>query len=76
MVNRVVRFVVPAAVLCLGVHEVQTAAQDRLTALRNDARAAELHPYDVPEILALPVEAGLAAYLSWVRAETRPEGAA
>src|SRR5262245_35586645 len=47
---------------------------DRIPALI--ARAAELHPYDVPEILALPVEAGLAAYLSWVRAETRPEGAA
>jgi periplasmic divalent cation tolerance protein len=40
------------------------------------ARAAELHPYDVPEILALPVEAGLAAYLGWVRAETHPEGGA
>ena len=47
---------------------------DRVPALI--ARAAELHPYEVPEILALPVEAGLAPYLSWVRAETRPEGAA
>jgi periplasmic divalent cation tolerance protein len=47
---------------------------DRVPALI--ARAAELHPYDVPEILALPVEAGLAAYLAWVREETRPEGAA
>lgn len=36
------------------------------------ARAAELHPYDVPELLALPVEAGLPAYLDWVRAETSP----
>lgn len=24
------------------------------------------HPYDVPEILALPVSAGLPAYLQWV----------
>lgn len=28
------------------------------------------HPYDVPELLALPVEGGLPAYLAWVRAET------
>jgi periplasmic divalent cation tolerance protein len=47
---------------------------DRVPALI--ARAAELHPYDVPEVLALPVEAGLAAYLAWVREQTRPEGAA
>jgi periplasmic divalent cation tolerance protein len=26
----------------------------------------ELHPYEVPEILALPVAAGLEAYLRWV----------
>ena len=26
----------------------------------------ELHPYDVPEIIALPVERGSAAYLGWV----------
>ena len=30
-------------------------------------RIRELHPYDVPEILAIPVEGGLDAYLSWVR---------
>lgn len=30
------------------------------------ARAAELHPYDVPELLVLPVVAGLPAYLAWV----------
>lgn len=27
------------------------------------------HPYDLPEILALPVADGLAGYLSWVRGE-------
>ena len=26
------------------------------------------HPYDNPEIIALPVTAGAAAYLRWVRA--------
>src|SRR5688500_17861170 len=35
------------------------------------ARARELHPYDVPELLALPVEAGLPAYLEWVGREAR-----
>jgi periplasmic divalent cation tolerance protein len=29
-----------------------------------------LHPYEVPELLALPVEDGLPAYLEWVRTET------
>jgi periplasmic divalent cation tolerance protein len=31
---------------------------------------AELHPYKVPELLALPVAAGLAKYLKWINAET------
>ena len=26
-----------------------------------------LHPYEVPELLALPIEAGSAAYLAWLR---------
>lgn len=29
----------------------------------------ELHPYDLPEIIALPVERGLENYLGWVEAE-------
>lgn len=32
-------------------------------------RLAEIHPYDVPEILVLPVELGHPAYLDWIRAE-------
>lgn len=31
-------------------------------------RVEELHPYDVPEALALPVSAGLEAYMKWVAA--------
>jgi len=27
------------------------------------------HPYEVPEVLALPVEAGSAAYLEWLAAQ-------
>lgn len=32
-------------------------------------RLVELHPYDVPEVLALPVVAGLPAYMEWVYGE-------
>lgn len=32
-------------------------------------RVAELHPYEVPEVLAFPAEAGLRAYGAWVAAE-------
>ena len=28
-----------------------------------------LHPYQVPEVLALPVEAGSASYLAWLAAQ-------
>ena len=31
-----------------------------------EAALKELHPYEVPEILALPVAAGLAGYLAWL----------
>jgi len=31
------------------------------------ARLLELHPYELPELIALPIEQGHAAYLDWVR---------
>lgn len=34
------------------------------------ARIEALHPYEVPEALMLPVEAGLAPYLAWVTANS------
>ena len=34
-----------------------------------EAALRELHPYEVPEIIALPLTAGLPAYLDWVGAE-------
>ena len=34
------------------------------------AAVERLHPYDVPELLALPVGAGLPAYLAWLAAAT------
>jgi periplasmic divalent cation tolerance protein len=35
-----------------------------------EARVRALHSYDVPEILALPVTAGSAAYLAWLADST------
>lgn len=43
------------------------AAYPRLEAL---IRAA--HPYELPEIIAVPVSSGLPAYLDWVSQETNP----
>jgi len=37
-----------------------------------EAAIRELHPYDVPEILAWPASAGYAPYLRWVIRETTP----
>jgi len=34
----------------------------------------ELHPYEVPEVLALPVAGGAEAYLGWVVRETTVPG--
>lgn len=30
------------------------------------------HPYELPEIIAIPITDGLAAYLDWIDRETRP----
>lgn len=37
-----------------------------------EAAVKEVHSYDVPEIVALPVLVGSAAYLAWVSEGTRP----
>ena len=41
----------------------------RYPALQETIRA--LHPYEIPEIIALPIGHGLPAYLNWLEAETR-----
>ena len=46
---------------------IMKTTADALAAL--EARVVELHPYDVPEVLALPVLGGHGAYMEWVRAE-------
>jgi periplasmic divalent cation tolerance protein len=59
---------------------VEEAAEVTLLIKTTQARYAELeaaiieaHPYDVPEIIAIPVAAGLPAYLSWVVSETKKD---
>ena len=43
--------------------------RDRYAALEAAIRAG--HPYELPEIIAVPLNAGLPAYLDWVETETR-----
>jgi periplasmic divalent cation tolerance protein len=43
--------------------------QERYLALEQALR--ERHPYELPEIIAVPIERGLPAYLDWVAAETK-----
>jgi periplasmic divalent cation tolerance protein len=53
--------------------DTETLAIIKTTHERQDAliaRLVELHPYDVPEALALPVHAGNAKYLEWVAEAT------
>lgn len=35
-----------------------------------EARIRELHPYELPEIIAVPIAHGLPEYLEWVAKET------
>lgn len=55
---------------------VESAAEFNLTIKTNSAQYKEvetavisLHPYDVPEIVAVPIVSGLPAYLEWIRQE-------
>jgi periplasmic divalent cation tolerance protein len=43
--------------------------QARYAELEQALRAG--HPYELPEIIAVPIERGLPAYLDWVAAETK-----
>jgi periplasmic divalent cation tolerance protein len=56
---------------------VETASEVPVLMKTTAARYAELeaairarHPYELPEIVAVPVEHGLPAYLAWVAGET------
>jgi periplasmic divalent cation tolerance protein len=47
------------------VFKTQTSSAPRLM-----ARVEQLHPYDVPEAVMVPITAGLPSYLAWVVANT------
>ena len=47
---------------------IKTTAE-RYPQLEQALRAG--HPYELPEIIAVPIERGLPAYLDWVAAETK-----
>ena len=58
---------------------IETAAEVPLLIKTTRARYAELeaalaeaHPYELPEIVAVPLGVGLPGYLAWVAAETTP----
>ena len=60
--------------------KVENDAECLLLIKTRAARIAEvtacvrrLHPYELPEIIAVPVVAGHAPYLDWVRESTGPE---
>lgn len=44
--------------------------RERYSELEAAIRAG--HPYELPEIIAVPLAGGLPAYLEWVESETRP----
>ena len=48
---------------------IKTTAQ-RYAALEEALRSG--HPYELPEIIAVPIERGLPQYLAWVASETTP----
>lgn len=60
--------------------KIEEASEVTILIKTTQARYAELeaaiksaHPYDVPELIALPIVAGLPEYLGWVVMETKKE---
>jgi periplasmic divalent cation tolerance protein len=45
--------------------------RDRFAALRE--RILALHPYELPEVLAVDIAAGHAPYLDWIAAQSTPD---
>ena len=69
---------------CRSVYRWQGKVEDapevplliKTTALRYAALEAAIraaHPYELPEIIAVPLARGLPDYLAWVAAETSPD---
>jgi periplasmic divalent cation tolerance protein len=45
----------------------------RLRYAEVEAAIKALHPYQLPEVIAVPVAAGLPAYLAWIEQETKKD---
>jgi periplasmic divalent cation tolerance protein len=55
-------------------HEEEHPLLVKTTAARYPELEAAIragHPYELPEIIAVPIERGLPAYLQWIQAETK-----
>ena len=53
--------------------EIPVAIKTRQVLYSNvEAAIRQIHPYELPEIVAVPITDGAAAYLDWIDAETRP----
>jgi periplasmic divalent cation tolerance protein len=50
---------------------IMKTTRDRVSAL--ETRLRELHPYDVPEFIVVPIVSGSEEYLRWVTESTSPE---
>jgi periplasmic divalent cation tolerance protein len=59
---------------------VRESAEEQLLIIKTTTAAypileqaiLELHPYELPEIIAVPLVAGLPGYLAWVKQNTAP----
>ena len=59
--------------VCEDQEHLLIAKTTKTKADRVIAAIKALHPYELPEIIALPVIAGFAPYLEWVYQETRDD---
>lgn len=73
-----VNILVPCRSVYRWKDEIQHEEEYPVLIKTSEARYAELeeairanHPYELPEIVAVPIERGLPAYLEWIGSETR-----
>ena len=67
--------IVPAVTSVYRWEGIVERSEERLLIIKTTAASLEpvtsrvksLHPYDLPEIIALPIVSGLDAYLAWIR---------
>ena len=76
--NRVARRLAPCRSVYRWKGAVESAEEHPMLIKTTRGRYAPLeaairagHPYELPEIIAVPLAAGFSAYLDWVAAETR-----